>query len=100
MRHVYILQHSYDLDGCDETKLIGVYSTRKKAQARIRRLRNEAGFKDRPEDFYIGEYTLDMDHWTEGFVTMRGTRQVRTRRAKSPSRVSPSNKSLERTRDR
>ena len=100
MRPVYILQHSYDLDDCTETKFIGVYSTRKKAQAVVRRLRKQPGFDDRPEDFYIGEYSLDMDHWTEGFVTMRGARQVRTPRAKTRSRVPPSNKSLERTRDR
>jgi hypothetical protein len=24
---VYVLQHSHELDGCDETKLIGLYSS-------------------------------------------------------------------------
>jgi len=31
---------------------------------------NAAGAKDTaPEGFYTSEYQLDVDHWSEGFVT-------------------------------
>ena len=98
MRSVYVLQHSYELGGCDETKFIGVYSTRRRAQAAVRRLRRQPGFRDRPNDFHIDEYAIDRDHWVEGFFTMRGGRRVPTPRAKARSRVRSSNQSLERTR--
>lgn len=69
---VYVLQHSYLLDAQEdvyETKLIGIYSTQEKAEAAIGRLRKLEGFRDHPEDFYIDEYAVDADNWTEGFFT-------------------------------
>ncbi len=70
MKTVFILYHSYELDGHDETKLIGVYSTNEQAEFAITRLKDKNGFKYRPEAFEISEYELDKDHWTEGFATM------------------------------
>jgi hypothetical protein len=70
MNEVWVVQHSYDLDGCEETKFIGVYSTKRKAQAAVTRLRKQPGFCDRPKDFFIDPFTLDVDHWTEGFCTL------------------------------
>ena len=64
---VFVLQHSYELDWCDETKFIGVYRTRESAEAAIARLRLEPGFQTRPDDFSIDRYELDQDHWVEGF---------------------------------
>jgi hypothetical protein len=68
---VYVLQHSYELDGCDETKLIGVYSSLTSAEGAKHRLRLQPGFRDHPEEFSVDAYDLDIDHWTEGFVTDR-----------------------------
>ena len=65
---VFVLQHSHDLDGCDETKFIGVYRTRETADAAIARLRAQPGFRMHPDGFSIDGYDLDMDHWTEGFA--------------------------------
>lgn len=70
MKTVFILHHSYELDGHDETKLIGVYSTNGQAELAITRLKDKSGFKFRPDAFEISEYELDQDNWTEGFVTM------------------------------
>jgi hypothetical protein len=68
---VFVLQHSYDLDGCDETKFIGVYGTREAAEAALARLQTAPGFHERPHDFSIERYELDRDHWGEGFTTVR-----------------------------
>ena len=70
MNSVFILWHSYDLDGCEETKLIGVYKTQDDAQAAINRLKKQSGFCDRPDDFHIDKYEIGKDHWTEGYITM------------------------------
>jgi hypothetical protein len=67
---VYVLQHSYELDGCDETKMIGVYSTHELAEAAIARLRLQPGFREHPDDFSIADYDLDEGWWAEGFVTV------------------------------
>jgi hypothetical protein len=69
LREVYIVQHSYELDGCDETKFIGVYRTREAAEATITRLLKQPGFWDHPDAFSIDLYALDEDNWTEGFAT-------------------------------
>lgn len=66
---VYVLQHSYELDGCDETKFIGVYRTREAAEATIARLLKQPGFCDHPDAFSTDLYALDEDNWTEGFAT-------------------------------
>jgi len=68
---VYVLQHSYVLDGCDETKLIGVYSSTASAESARQRVRLQAGFKDHADDFAVDAYELDNDHWVEGFTTHR-----------------------------
>ena len=70
MKTVFILQHSYELDNYDETKLIGVYSTKEQAELAINRLKEMNGFKYYPDAFEISEYELDKDHWIEGFATM------------------------------
>lgn len=70
MRTVFLLQHSYEVDGCDETKLIGIYSTREKAEAVVSKYKTLAGFRDYPDDcFYVDEYEIDKNHWEEGFIS-------------------------------
>ncbi len=70
MNSVFVLQHSYEQDEYDETKFIGVYSTKIEAENAINRLSKQNGFKYRTDGFVIDEYELDKDHWTEGFVTI------------------------------
>ena len=70
---VYILQHSYALnDDCDETKLIGVYSSEEKAKEVVEDLKMQKGFRDYPDDFYIDAYELNEKGWAEGFITVDG----------------------------
>ena len=73
MRSVFILQHSYEssITGEEETKLIGAYSSKEKAEKAIERLSKQPGFKDLPEYFSVDEYVIDEDNWTEGFVAER-----------------------------
>jgi len=69
MKIVYILQHSYEVGDFDETKMIGVYSSKEKAKKTIESYKMLPGFKDYPLScFYIGKYEIDKDHWTEGFI--------------------------------
>ena len=83
MQTVYVLQHLHMLPGdVEDVKLIGVYSSRAAALEALQRKRGAPGFRDfpalvnaagakdtAPEGFYISEYQLDVDHWSEGFVT-------------------------------
>jgi len=68
---VWLLWHSYDLDGQEESKLIGVYSTEKLANEARDRTTELPGFREHPQDFVIDRYVLNEDHWREGFVTVR-----------------------------
>jgi hypothetical protein len=68
----FVLQHVHVInDGEEDVKLIGVYSTRERAEQAVARLRSQPGFCDTPEGFSIDEYPVDQDHWTEGYVTVR-----------------------------
>lgn len=72
MSSVFVVQHSYEQDDdcqCEETKFIGVYSCITEATAAVERLRTQPGFSSRPEAFSIDEYPLNVDHWSEGYVT-------------------------------
>jgi hypothetical protein len=70
MKSAFVLQHSYEINGNDETKFIGVYATNELAEDAILRLKIQPGFRDRPEDFHISEYELNKDHWVEGYAVM------------------------------
>lgn len=73
MNKVYFLQHSYEIDyqgaSIERTKTIGIYSTKEKAEEVVQRYKDIEGFNKHPITcFYIYEYDLDKDNWTEGFV--------------------------------
>jgi hypothetical protein len=68
---VVVLHHIHVFDeGEEDVKLIGVYSSEAAASAAITRLQQQPGFCDTPEGFTMSQYSLDMDHWTEGYVTI------------------------------
>jgi hypothetical protein len=52
----------------DDVKLLGAYSSRERAIDRIRRSATQPGFRDEPLCFYIDEYILDRDRWTDGYL--------------------------------
>jgi len=69
MTYVYVVQHvREDSDGYDDIKFIGVYSTRQEADKAVARLKQVPGFTETPQGFYVDQYEVDKDHWTEGFV--------------------------------
>jgi hypothetical protein len=71
MTNVYLLWHAYEIEpGRDEEMLIGVYTSHELAEAAKKRMSEQPGFRDHPDDFEIAEYKLDQDHWTQGFVTV------------------------------
>lgn len=54
----------------DNIKVIGVYSRGSAASSAIERARLREGFRDEPDCFVTSRFTLDEDHWTDGFVTI------------------------------
>ena len=68
--NVFVLQHVHELDeDREDVKFIGVYATEEGAQAAVKRLSFQPGFRDTPDGFHVERYQVDEDHWTEGFVT-------------------------------
>jgi len=65
---VYLLWHGGDAsEETSATKLLGVYSSEAAARDRIERAVGLPGFRDRPHDFNIDPYSVDVDAWPEGF---------------------------------
>lgn len=67
MASVFLLQHSYEIDEAEETKIIGIYSSRNKAEQVVEKYKNIQGFNDYPDCFFVDQYTIDKDNW-EGFI--------------------------------
>jgi hypothetical protein len=68
MKSVFLLLHERkkDLDN-EDIKIIGIYSTKEKAEKTVDKYKKLPGFKDYPDSFYLPEFEIDKDHWTEGF---------------------------------
>lgn len=73
---VFMLWHSYEVDGDTEQKLIGVYKTHEDGEAAIGRVQDMPGFKDTPDGFEIFEYVLGRDGWTEGYISQAPAMEV------------------------
>ena len=71
MNRVYLLQHSYlygENNENEETKILGIFDSREKAQDKIKEYIKLPGFKDFAEEcFSIDEYQLNFGEWSEGF---------------------------------
>ena len=72
MNYVYLLQHSYfygEDNEYEETKVIGIFDSKIKAQEAISKYSELPGFKDFSEEcFSIDEYQLNVGEWSEGFT--------------------------------
>ena len=67
---VYLVQHEHKIvEDFTDIKTIGIYSSRKKAEEAVERLKNQPGFKDTTKGFSIDEYGIDRDRWVDGFIT-------------------------------
>jgi hypothetical protein len=82
MKSVFVLQHLHTLpQGEDDVKMIGIYATREDALEATRRLATQPGFRDLPQvndhttddmqGFHVEEYQIGLDHWQEGYATVR-----------------------------
>jgi hypothetical protein len=67
---VFLLWHSYDRDGHDEDKLLGVFSSRGRAEAAIAGYSQQPGFAEHPDGFMVSENVVDRTEWTKGFITV------------------------------
>ena len=68
MQKVYELHDTRDKGTADENdKKIGTYDSYQLAKDAINRIKDKPGFIDYPNDFYIDEYIIDKDYWTDGF---------------------------------
>ena len=82
MSRIFLLQHLHLLNGDEQdVKTLGVYMSRASALAAVERFRRLPGFCDVPqmadrsapglaEGFYLDEYELDQDGWSEGYETV------------------------------
>ncbi len=69
MDKVYLVQHSYENEGNEETKFIGIFSSTSTAQKAIDELSVKLGFSSYPkESFSLEEVNLDEYEWKEGFI--------------------------------
>ena len=67
---VFLLWHVHVFPGGEEdAKLIGVYSSHELAELVQQRALKQPGFRDTPTGFCIDCYSVDEDHWQEGYVT-------------------------------
>jgi len=72
---MFLLQHSYEYEICediktDNTKIIGIYNSQEKAEEVKKKYMTKKGFnRFSEENFYIDEYEVNQDNWTEGFTT-------------------------------
>ncbi|OCG22465.1 hypothetical protein A9G11_07195 [Gilliamella sp. wkB108] len=69
MQKVYYLYHIRDKGAADEdTKAIGTYTSYELAEAAKNRVKDQPGFIDHPNGFFIDEYIIDKDYWEDGFT--------------------------------
>ena len=66
LHHVHPEDDVYD----EDVKLIGIYASRAEAEAAVVRVRDQPGFRDRPDGFRIDEHVLNRDGWVEGYVRL------------------------------
>ena len=76
---VFVVQHVHSAEGDPEdVKLIGVYSSREKARAAIKRLSRAPGFSEAGDGFHIDEYQVHQDHCVEGLSVEGGEERKRS----------------------
>jgi hypothetical protein len=92
---VFVLQHVHELsDGCEDVKLLGIYSTEKAAKKVMAALAKRPGFSECPEGFHVEGFKLGATEWVDGFVTVyAGKPRKRKSRSKARSPGSASQKS-------
>lgn len=70
MTHAYLLWHVHDLGDEEDWKFVGVYSSPTELAAAQDRVGRLPGFRDTPDAFRAEKIAVDVDQWTDGFVTL------------------------------
>jgi hypothetical protein len=69
---VYVLWHTHDMGDDDEdAKLLGIYSSKERAEEHLQQARTLPGFRRYPDGFTVDEYEVDESAWTDGFASFR-----------------------------
>jgi homoserine kinase type II len=77
MQTVYILWHTHTLSkDREDNKVIGLYVSEDAAKQAQARVAGQPGFSSQPEGFEINAYEVGKDHWTEGYLTMLGDKEL------------------------
>ncbi|MGM9979052.1 MAG: hypothetical protein ACI33J_09665 [Clostridium sp.] len=64
---LYLLEHNRKINGYDELKTLGIYSSEEEAKKVILEYKKLPGFKDYLDEFRITEYKIDKKYCIEGF---------------------------------
>lgn len=68
---IYVLSHLRPLpDGEEEERQIGVYSSKERAELREACLQDQPIFREAPDEFYVVQFEIGEDCWTDGYVTV------------------------------
>ncbi|ENT5109973.1 hypothetical protein [Pseudomonas aeruginosa] len=67
MSSVFILHHTYGNSESESYKILGVFSTKTKANSEISKYLELPEFKEFPNGFTVTDYALDESHWLSGF---------------------------------
>ncbi len=68
-KYVFLVQHAYEVEGVDEIKLIGIFSSEGNARMAIDQLKNQNGFNKHSEAcFHLDKVLLDDYKWQGGFI--------------------------------
>ena len=72
---VFVFQHEHELDGYDEVKFIGVYSTARRGRAAVARAKRLPGFRDHPGGFSVDAREVDVRavHLFAAWIAAQGT---------------------------
>ncbi|ACA16902.1 hypothetical protein M446_2449 [Methylobacterium sp. 4-46] len=68
MNSVFVVHHTRELEGTEEYKFIGVFSSEKSAKDAVLKLSMIEGFREYVDGFSIDRYEVDNISWQEGFV--------------------------------
>lgn len=62
MKYVYMVEHSRKVEeDVYDSKLLGFFSTKEKAEQAILEYKTVIGFRDYPDDFRIEKFKVDFD---------------------------------------
>lgn len=66
--YIFQISHTYTIHTfLDDERIIGVFLDENEAEDVVSNLKTKKGFKDHPDDFIVGRFTVNNQLWTTGF---------------------------------